>query len=219
MPAKPHPPLKAPPRRPRGRPKAEDLLALEDRLISVGRQIFFREGYGAATMDAVAAGALCSKGTLYARFPSKAELFRAIVQDQMAAWENGVQAHPLGLSNDLETTLQRYCELWLRAGLSDDYVNLSRLIFAESARFPELGEASRMSFNRGIATITGVIQHFAERDGVPCKDPKAAAEMLISTVAGWVYDAIRANAPLTPTAGKAWLDNAIRVFVASRAFW
>jgi AcrR family transcriptional regulator len=63
------------PRRPRGRPKTDD-LALKARPLLVGRQLFFRHGYGATTMSAVAQAARASKTTLYARFPSKAATSR-----------------------------------------------------------------------------------------------------------------------------------------------
>ena len=73
------------PRRPRGRPRAEDLEALEARLLATARQAFVMSGYGAASMNAIAKTAAVSKNTLYARFPSKAALFRAIVEQQIAS--------------------------------------------------------------------------------------------------------------------------------------
>ena len=73
------------PRRPRGRPKTEDLAALEARLILVGRQLFYRHGYGATAMSAVAEAARVSKTTLYARFPSKAPWANLFNKDGLPA--------------------------------------------------------------------------------------------------------------------------------------
>lgn len=219
MPVKKQTDLEIQPRRPRGRPKAQDLAELEGRLISVGRQIFFREGYGATTMDAVATAARVSKGTLYTRFPSKEALFRAIAQEQMTRWGEGDSAQPLALSETLQVTLGRYGDLWLRAALSEDFVHMSRLRFSESARFPELGEAYQMAFDQGVDAITEVIRRFAEKDAIPCNDPQAAARVFQLTIGGWVYNAILSNAPFKPAVAKVWLDNTVRIFVAGRAAW
>lgn len=206
-------------RRPRGRPKAEDLVGLEARLVAVGREIFFAQGYGATTMDAVATAARTSKSTLYTRFPSKEALFRAIVHDQVGHWDHGESPKALGLSTTLEATLRRHGELWLRAGTSDDFVNMSRLVFSESARFPELGQSSRTQFNRGLGAIATIIDHFAQRDGVPCKDSHAAAELFQLALGGRVYQSILSNRPMKLSAAKLWLDGAVRLFVGSRTAW
>src|ERR1700722_3011403 len=78
------PRLRIQPRRPRGRPKTEDLQALEARLVLAARQIFAAYGYGAASINNIAKLARVSKNTLYARFRSKADLLRAIVERQIA---------------------------------------------------------------------------------------------------------------------------------------
>ena len=207
------------PRRPRGRPGPELVMELEALLITVARKLFFQEGYGASTMDAVAKAARVSKTTLYSRFPTKQALFRAVVQAQMASWENGVNAAPVGFKATLEDTLIAYCEVWLRAGMSDDFVQMSRLTYSESQRFPEIGEAAQASARRGVDSLAEVIAHFAQRDEVPCKDPVAAAEVLQMTLVGWFHCAIAADTPVKLQAGRAWVKNAIRLFVASRALW
>lgn len=219
MPPKKDVVLELQPRRPRGRPRADGLGELEARLISVARQRFFQDGYGASTMDAIAKAARVSKTTLYSRFPTKQVLFSAVSQDQVASWDSGVNAIPVGFLNTLEETLQGYGEVWLRAGMSDDFVQMFRLLFSESARFPELAEAARVSGNRGIDSLAEVISHFAERDAIPCRDPRAAAEVFQATISGWVLTAVVRNTPFTLEAGRAWLKRVIGLFVASRASW
>ncbi len=219
MPAKKKVELDLRPRRPRGRPGPELALELEALLISIARQLFFQEGYGGSTMDAVAKAARVSKTTLYSRFPTKQALFRAVVRDQESSWENGVNAAPLGLLATLEDTLLAYCELWLRAGMSDDFVQMSRLTYSESARFPELSETAGAASDRGIASLAEVIVHFARRDAVPCNNPEAAAELLQMILRGWLNDAIVRDTPFKLQAGRIWLKNAVRMFVASRALW
>ena len=192
---------------------------LEQRLISVGRQTFFRDGYGATTMDKVAAAARVSKSTLYSRFPSKEALFRGVVQDQIESWETGANHTPLLPSDTLEDTLRQYGDVWLRAGISSNFVNMTRLMFGESERFPELGASSKASSQLGVQSIVAVIREFAERDGVPCRAPEAAAELYQITIAGWIYQSVLTNNVPELEAGKAWVAHATRLFVASRAAW
>ncbi len=207
------------PRRPRGRPTADTLAELESRLIVVAREAFFRDGYGATTMDKVAIAARVSKSTLYGRFPTKEALFRAIVQSQIGHWEAGSNLRLLGVRDTLEDTLMMYGETWLRAGMSDDYVQLSRLMFSESGRFPELAESARASARRGIEAIAKMLRHFAEKDGVPCRDPERVAEIFQSMTAGWVSHAIVAATPFKQATARAWLQDAVALFIAGRAAW
>jgi TetR/AcrR family transcriptional repressor of mexJK operon len=170
-------------------------------------------------MDAIAKAARVSKTTLYSRFPTKQALFRAVSQDQVASWDSGVNAIPVGFGGTLEETLQGYGEVWLRASMSDDFVQMSRLLFSESARFPELAEAAKVSGNRGIDSLAEVIGHFAERDAIPCQDPRAAAEVFQATISGWVLTAVVRNTPFTFEAGRAWLKRVVAMFTASRGSW
>ena len=64
---------------------AADLKTARDRrrdaIIDVAREVFFEEGYAAASMSSIAARLGGSKGTLYNYFRSKDELFEAQVRD------------------------------------------------------------------------------------------------------------------------------------------
>src|ERR1700746_2932734 len=53
-------------------------------IIEVARQVFFEEGYAAASMSTIAARLGGSKGTLYNYFKSKEELFEAYIRDSCA---------------------------------------------------------------------------------------------------------------------------------------
>lgn len=208
------------PRRPRGRPKAEDLAGLEARLILVGRQLFFRDGYGATTMSEVASAARVSKTTLYSRFPSKAALFRAIVADQIAKWdEAGLHHTPMPDFATLEQTLMTYGDILLRAGMTADFVQINRLLHSESGRFPELAEIADARIQLGIDYLAGQIRSFAEREGAPCRDPEAAAELFLMMIVGWSSVVVIGNRTVSPAARKAWLAHTVRTFIGGRSSW
>lgn len=207
------------PARPRGRPKTEDLAGLETRLLEVARELFFDLGYGATSMNAVAAAARVSKTTLWSRFPSKADLFRAIVHEQTQRWAGGFGRPPTPTYDTLAESLFGYGEVILNAGFTREFAQLNRLIYGESERFPELGEAVAARFPHGASTIVRHIERFAARDGIPCKDPTAAADYFLMTLVGWSYQQILTNRKVAPEEMRQWLANAVRLFVAGRTSW
>lgn len=211
--------LETVPRRRRGRPKAEELEGLEARLIQVGSRIFFKKGYGATTMSEVAKAAHASKTTLYARFPSKADLFRAIVADQVASWDTGLHHTPIEHAATLEQILLAYGDILLRAGMTADFIQLHRLMQSESGRFPELGAIADARFRRGVDFLTSQIRLFAERDNMPCGNAAGAAEIFLMTVMGWVSVKVVGNLAVSPEDRKARLADMVSAFLNGRSAW
>ena len=207
------------PRRPRGRPKAEDVEALEARLVAVARQAFVLNGYGATSINAIAKSARVSKNTLYARFPSKAALFQVIVARQIASVAEELGPTSGEPAESLEDKLRTYANVALRRSLSREVLEINRLITSESYQFPELGEAARARFLIGVQHVARFIEVCAERDRIPCRNPAAAAEVFLYSLSGWYASVMIANRPVTDRERTAWIDSAITIFLASRFAW
>lgn len=207
------------PRRPRGRPKTEEVAGLDARLLTVGAELFFRDGYGAMTMSELASAARVSKTTLYARFPSKADLFRAIVASQIERWDTGAEHTPIEGCATLEEILRAYGDIVLRAGMSRDFIQLNRLLYSESERFPELAEIADARFQRGVVYLAEQIRIFAEREGRPCRDPEAAAELFLLLVSGRSSVATLSNRFESAAERKAWLEVLLPKFLGGRSAW
>ena len=92
--------------------------------------MFLRSGYGASTVDELAAAAQVTKRTVYAYFGDKAGLFAAMVKDLAAAVS-------LDAPRD-DDTLETLATRIVGRLHSDELVGLHRLVIAESTRFPEL---------------------------------------------------------------------------------
>src|SRR5262249_22306431 len=58
---------------------AQPAESAEARMVRTGRELFLARGYGATSLNEIARAARVSKATLYARFPSKADLLRAVI--------------------------------------------------------------------------------------------------------------------------------------------
>ena len=213
------PRLRIQPRRPRGRPKTEDLQALEARLVLAARQIFAAYGYGAASINNIAKLARVSKNTLYARFRSKADLLRAIVERQIARTQEELRPAFGRPEQKLEKRLCDYINVGLKRSLEADVLEINRLTASESPRFPELGEAARLRFKTGIKQVAQIIKEAAGRDRTPCRNPQVAAEMLLTMADGYYLMVIITNREVSDRERTSWVEQAVRTFIAGRPGW
>ena len=131
-------------------------------ILDIARETFLREGYAAASMSAIGARAGGSKATLYTYFPSKADLFAAVMADMCA--QNRLElTSETDAAPDLETALRRLGRRYIDLMLSDELVTLHRLVVAESVRFPELGEALyAVGPQLGKATLAERLRRFID---------------------------------------------------------
>jgi len=82
---------------------------------------------------AIAARVGGSKGTLYNYFPSKEELFFAVVEDALEA-QAAAPCAALGGRGDLHARLEQFARLYVEFRLGDDVIALDRILIAESER-------------------------------------------------------------------------------------
>lgn len=115
----------------RGR-KAEQIYA-------AAKQIFMESGYEAASMDAVAARAGVSKATIYVHFEGKQALFEAIIRRHTETLFNRIQL-PEKFA-DLRQALTALARSFVEMILIPDALAMYRVVAAEAARQPEIGEA------------------------------------------------------------------------------
>jgi AcrR family transcriptional regulator len=120
-----------------GRPSRAASLELRDRILESATELFLAEGYGATSIEAVAARAGVSKRTFYHRFDDKAALFAAVVH-RIIEQIRPPAGVPLLEGATLQDILHRLAGLILRAALTPRALALHRLVTAESQRFPNL---------------------------------------------------------------------------------
>lgn len=107
-------------------------------IVETARPLFFAQGYGSMTMDKVAAAVGGSKATLYRYFPSKEELFAAVILsagNELLAEMESLQFETC----DLSVALHRLACAYLRLLLSPGVLEVNRLVISEANRFPQLG--------------------------------------------------------------------------------
>lgn len=170
-------------RRPkRGRPTADDASKLNTIIVAAATERFLADGYSDTSMDAIAAAAKVSKGTLYGRYPQKEMLLRAVVADRVAAWSEKSSLRDRMLGNTLEARLKHHVETIVTWAISDEVRAFDRLLNGS----PEPARALyELRHRRMVKFITGEIREFTAADGQPARDPERIAVALMSSLAGW----------------------------------
>lgn len=114
-----------------------------DAILSVAQAYFLDHGYAGTTMSGIAAALGGSKGTLWNYFPSKEDLFAAVL-DRVAKAYRARLSKILDPQGDLTVTLTHACRSVVEKVTSPEAIALNRLIIAEGRRFPEI---SRIFFD------------------------------------------------------------------------
>jgi AcrR family transcriptional regulator len=206
-------------RRTRGRPKQEDIAAIENSLLEVALREFLAHGYGAASVTRIVRDAGVSKTTIYSRFASKELLFRAIMDREVTrlSVEGSLRATSTRL--DLRAGLEALANRTLEVSLTGNLLQVNRLIYSESSRFPELGVAAAERHGIGVRQVATFIRECAEADGVPCRQPHDVAEAFIFMLRGWYVNVMLTNRIVPEEERKQWARQAVRLLMASRADW
>ena len=206
-------------RRSRGRPRPEEVADIEDHLLAVALQEFQEQGYGAASVTRIVKTAGMSKTTLYSRYPSKEQLFLAILKRQIerySPWASlGIDDGPY----NLEQGLKAYANRTLKISLQNDELAVNHLIYSEIHRFPELGLAAAERTEMGIQRIAGFIRQCAEVEHISCKDPEAVAEIFIHMIRGWYINVMLSRRSMTDSQRKKWVDRAVGTLLLARSEW
>jgi AcrR family transcriptional regulator len=107
-------------------------------LLDAALQLFVEKGFAAARAEEVARAAGVSKGTLYLYYPSKEELFKAVVRQNLSSLiAEGMELlrQHQGSSSDLLDCLMS--TWWQRVG-STPAAGIHKIILSEVRNFPEL---------------------------------------------------------------------------------
>lgn len=197
----------------------QDLTGKGQAIVDAAVRIFLEQGYGAASMDAIAAEAGVSKQTVYSHFGAKEALFEAIIQGKCRElmppdslkWSAG---------QDHEKTLRLFAQGFLMTVLAAPNTALFRVVIAESVRFPELAEAF---YRAGPAAacdyLAGYLGKFHQAGALSVPEPKESARQFFALLRGDLY--FRRLLNLTPPPKSAEVEavvgKAVSAFLAAHA--
>lgn len=107
--------------------------------VDAARELFFANGYAGTTMSSIASKVGGSKTTLWSYFPSKEDLFAAVVDDLVDTYGQALRVD-LPLDEPVTEVLVRFGRILMGTILSPPILALHRLVVAEAERFPHLAE-------------------------------------------------------------------------------
>lgn len=105
------------------------------RMVAAATQLFLKDGYDKTSIDAILERSGGSKATLYAYFPTKQDLFRAVIEDVLVS---GRRVLPDPQRDDIDGMLVDFGVDRLNVIFSERHRAVLRLIIAERERFPDL---------------------------------------------------------------------------------
>jgi TetR/AcrR family transcriptional regulator, mexJK operon transcriptional repressor len=177
-------------------------------VLDAATELFLRDGYGATSLEAVAAAAGVSKRTLYARFSGKAALLQVVVARLVTTWLPAFDAE-IGQGGGLRDTLVGAARVMLATALTPQALGLYRLIIAEIGRFPELALVMREAgAGAGTDRLAGVMA------AAGITDPIWAAEQFMALVLSVPQRrGLGLGSPLDAAAQAAWSERAVELFL------
>jgi len=165
------PPFSLPPKPPLAPANADDRLrrarrkvARPGELLAAALDLFVEKGFAATHVEEVAKRAGVSKGTLFLYFPSKEELFKAVVRENISGrfkeWDEEIK-HFQGSSRDM---LHDCLHSWWEHIGATKASGIPKLMMSEAHNFPELaGFYQREVMQPGTALIERILRRGVER--------------------------------------------------------
>jgi AcrR family transcriptional regulator len=146
-------------------------------MLEVAAELFLSDGYEQTSIDAILVRSGGSKATLYAYFPTKEDLFRAVIDSVV---EHSHRPVEFDTTSDARVVLTEFAASRLRVVVSPRHRAILGLIVAERERFPDL---ARMYLERGPKRSEGLLVVHLEtlkRNGlIDVTDVTEAAEFFI----------------------------------------
>ena len=119
-------------------PRQRNKQARPQQLLDAALQLFVDKGFSATRSDDVAAHAGVSKGTLYLYFPSKEELFKAVVRSNISALIAEGQAIAERFDGSSAQLLRLLMHSWWQRVGDTRAGGLCKIVITEARHFPEL---------------------------------------------------------------------------------
>jgi AcrR family transcriptional regulator len=145
-------------------------------IVAAALQVFAEKGFAGARIEEIAARAGLSKGAVYLYFPTKQDLFRAVVQNAVVPnielVERMVMAAEMPFPDRLRLLLPRFAEIVTKLPIGA----VAKMVIGESRNFPELARVWHDNvILKGVGILGRVIAEAQARGEVRPGDPRSHA--------------------------------------------
>lgn len=151
-------------------------------ILNAARTLFLAEGYAGAGMEVVAREAAVSTATLYVHFPSKSELFRAVVEEAVAGLAREV-VETRAETGDARGRLNTFALAYARFYSDPLSRSVFRLATGERRRFAELADYFRERSRSDLGgSAIAIISRLSEEGLLSVEKPAWAAGHLLGMI-------------------------------------
>ena len=152
-------------------------------LLEAALELFVEKGYAATRVEEVAARAGVSKGTLFLYFPSKEELFKAVVRENVVAPVTQGAAEIAQFQGSSAELLEwMMLQWWLRYGATQAS-GISKLVMSEASNFPDLAIFFRNEvIEPAHALVRNALQRGIDRGEFQPMDVELALHSVMSSL-------------------------------------
>jgi TetR/AcrR family transcriptional regulator len=160
-------------------------LARPGELVTAARDLFVEKGFAGTRVEEVAARAGVSKGTLFLYFPSKEDLFKAVITENIAnlfpAWNEEFKAYT-GTSAEM---LHYAMDLWWHNVGNTPASGIVKLVFSEAQNFPDIADFYRREV---VEPGTQLLQNILQR-GIDSGEFRAmdASKNVLSIISPMIF--------------------------------
>lgn len=152
-------------------------------IVAAALTLFAERGFAAARLDDIAARAGVSKAALYLYFPTKEDLFRAVVAEAVTPNLTAVQAAAEQFDGRLEDLVRMLVPMLAKLAATPTLGAVVKMVIGESRNFPELARVWHDDLvARALATVSGLIARAQAAGEVRPGDPRVFALSLISPI-------------------------------------
>lgn len=202
-------------RRGAGRPAANEVAGRLEHLLDIATEVFLKHGYANASVSDITTLAGASKKTIYSRYPTKADLFNAVITRKGNELHE-IHAKALVLKEPLAKILQDFGTILINSLSNPELRALYQVVVAESPQFPKLASTFWEISFQPVTMLRNCLAKHPEFKG---KHPEHAAEMFCSLCWGLSILKIQLHREYVVPAKKRRLNvtEAVRTFMASYA--
>lgn len=191
-----------------------------DRIVEVAGRMFMEHGFSAVSMDAIAEAAPVSKPTLYHHFQDKKCLFAAVMTERCRDLFSELESSATG-QGDVEMTLKRIGDQYLKLILSKDALSMNRIILCEAEQFPELGKLFyEVGPKRSRTFLADYLRRMDKEKILRVPDPWMSANLLLNMLKSYLHMQCMLGLKKSVSAAerRELLDYAVQVFLDGHGY-
>ncbi|MBE9524705.1 MAG: TetR/AcrR family transcriptional regulator [Chloroflexi bacterium] len=163
-------------------------LATRTKLLNAALKCFASDGYNAATVDAICAGAGVSKGAFYHHFPSKHDIFLALLHGWLKTVDGGLDA---SRQDTVPETLRRMTSLLPTIfAAADNHILMFLEFWLRANRDEEIWSATIAPYRRYTDYFADLVEQGIAEGSFNPVNAQVVARMIMSMTIGFLLQGL-----------------------------